>query len=466
MITAASPSRSATPPAPPLQVASVRLPLGFVLVGILSLVVGVGCLVAWPDLLASYHYNQYIIAVTHLFTLGWISSIVMGAMYQLVPVALETTLYSERLARGHFALHLVGVAGMVSMFWMWEMKAVAGFGSVFGLGVILFVYNIGRTLARIPRWNVIAAAITSALCWLVLTMLAGLVLAASKSSLSTQAELSQGTIARVFVYLNRFAPMAQMHAHAHLGVIGFFLMMTVGVSYKLAPMFTLSDLKSARRASASIWLLNLGLAGVIPSILVQSRFKVLFALVIAGGLALYALELWAILRGRKRRVLDWGMRYFVTALGALVAASILGVVLSWPNLPLTAFTGQLENVYGFVALIGVITFAVVGMLYKIVPFLVWYASYSKLIGRKKVPSLAELYWPQVQAVGYVFYVSGLTVTAIAIALANVTLVRGGCALLGVSILLFLVNVARILSHIVKPRIEPLIREANHQPANA
>lgn len=52
------------------------------------------------DLLDFYHQG-HVLALTHLPTLGWITMTVMGAAFQLVPVALETTLYSERLARWH-----------------------------------------------------------------------------------------------------------------------------------------------------------------------------------------------------------------------------------------------------------------------------------------------------------------------------------------------------------------------------
>ena len=142
---------------------SVAIPLRFVVTGMLSLFVGVIWLVFRPDILATYHYNQYVIAVTHLFVLGWISSVIMGAMYQLVPVALETRLHSERLARWHYVLHVIGFAGMVAMFWIWDMKQVGHFGSIFGAGVVIFAYNLVRTLLRIPRWNVIAFGIASAL---------------------------------------------------------------------------------------------------------------------------------------------------------------------------------------------------------------------------------------------------------------------------------------------------------------
>src|SRR5580765_4781045 len=127
---------------------SVALPLAFILTGVLALCVGTMWLVFKPELLATYHYNQYVIAVTHLFVLGWICSVVMGAMYQLVPVALETKLYSETLARWQFGLHCVGFIGMVCMFYTWNMKQVGHFGSILTLSVGMFVFNLAQTLRR------------------------------------------------------------------------------------------------------------------------------------------------------------------------------------------------------------------------------------------------------------------------------------------------------------------------------
>jgi hypothetical protein len=416
---------------------SMTIPLRFVLLGLLSLFTGVGLLVARPDLLATYHYNQYAISVTHLFVLGFIGSIVMGAMYQLVPVALETRLHSERLARWHFVAHVVGVFGMVVMFWTWNLKQVGHFGSVFALGVGLFVFNLVKTLRTIPRWNVIAFAIAGALGWLSLTVLVGLYLATAKCW-----------------DFSPFNAIAAMHAHAHLGGLGVFVMLIVGIAYKLIPMFVLSDLRSVRRAAWSLGLLNAGLLGLFFTILLQSRLKPVFAAVAVAGLVLYGLEIRAILRTRVRRVLDWGVRYFLTAIALLAPVSVLGLVLAWPGLPATALTTQLENVYGFLGLFGVVTFAILGMLYKIVPFLVWFHRYSGEIGRAKVPSMADMYSDRLQGAGYWTFVGGLAMTSVATALGHELAVRGGCVLLAASLAIFALNMARVLSHWIKPRVLP------------
>jgi hypothetical protein len=417
---------------------SVIVPLMFVVTGLLSLFTGAVWLVFRPDVLSTYHYNQYVVALTHVFTLGFIATIVMGAMYQLVPVALETKLYSEKLAKWHYGFHVVGVVGMIWCFWVWDMKLVGHSGSAVGTGIVLFAINMIRTLRRIPRWNVIALGIASALFWLVLAMLAGLYAAASKCW-----------------NFSPFSHLAFMHAHAHLGGLGFFTMMIISVSYKLVPMFGLSDLQNGRRAWASVILLNIGLAGLFTALMLASRWKLAFALVVVAALALYGLEMRAIVRARKRRVLDWGLKAFLAAISLLGVVSLLALVLCWPGLPATQFTTQLENVYGFLFLMGVVTLAILGMLYKIVPFLAWFHSYSKEIGRSKVPALADLYSDRIQIASFGLYLAALAGISVTTALQSEAGVRWSCLVLLTSLVLFAVNMGMILRHFFRPRIEPL-----------
>ena len=443
---------------------STMLPLRFMVTGVLAFFGATLAFVLRPDVLSTYHYNQYVIAVTHLFVLGWISTIVMGAMYQLVPVALETKLYSERLARWHFVLHLIGFAGMVWMFWTWNMKQVGHFGVALATGVGLFVYNIARTLRRVPRWNVIATAVASALVWLSLAVLAGLTIAAGKCSYESAATVGAVDplvhgLAGVARWVGHFDQMGAMHAHAHLGTVGVFVMLIIGISYKLVPMFTLSELQRPWRAQWSLALLNLGLLGSFFSILLRSAWKPLFTVVGVAGIVLYLVELRAMVQARKRRTLDWGVKSFITAVSLFLPLSLLALVLSWPGLPLNQQTGQLENLYGFLGLAGVVSLAIVGMLYKIIPFLVWYRVYSGKIGLGKIPSLADLYCSRLQAIGYWSYLGGLLAVSVAIVSGNGAGVRWGSTGLLLSLAALLLNVIKMLSHLIWPRFEPFSSKA-------
>lgn len=413
-------------------------------VGLLALFTGAGWLVVQPDILAVSHYTPDAVAVTHLFVLGWLCSVVVGAVYQLVPVALETKLYSERLARWQFMLHVLGFVGMVFMFSTWNMKWVGMFGALFTVGVILFIYNLVRTLLCVPQWNVVASAVASALAWILLAVTAGLLLAAGQCNLGPACLLN---------------PMAAMHAHAHLGTLGFFIMLIVGVSYKLVPMFTLSEVQSRLRAMLSVVLLSAGLAGAFVGILRQKSWRLEFVFLVLVALALYVWELRVILRARKRRTLDWGVLYFLTAVSMLFPLALLAITLSWPDLPANDFTERLASAYGFLGLIGFVSFAVLGMLYKIIPFLIWFGIYSRHIGRSRVPALAEMYSTSLQAAGYWLFLAGLVVTTAAILIGSNTSVRAGCGLLIGSLAVFAVNLGKILSHYYRPRLTPMITGA-------
>ncbi|MBK9140354.1 MAG: cbb3-type cytochrome c oxidase subunit I [Verrucomicrobia bacterium] len=446
---------------------SVTLPLRFVITGVLALLAGLVLLAARPDILAAYHYNQYVVAATHLFVLGFVCTIVMGAMYQLVPVALETRLHSERTAKWQFAFHVIGVAGMVWMFWRWDLKQVGHFGSVVAMGVGLFAYNIGRTLWCVPRWNVVATGIASALFWLVCAVTAGLVVTAAKCTYDSVATLSpvnplwaalkalQGTAN----FVNRFDALGVMHAHAHLGVVGFFVMMIVSVSYKLVPMFLLSDLQNERRARLGLWLLNAAVLGLFFTIALRSAWKLAFALLGAAAVTLYLVEMRAILRARRRRLIDWGLRHFVMALWLLGGATVLGVVLATSWLPVTERTVQLETVYAWLGIVGVVTFTILGFLYKIVPFIVWHHNYSHHVGRHKVPSLADLYSEPLQIAGFWLFLGGFALAAAGAGLMKEGWARAGVLVLLASLAVFGINLAGMLRHFFRPRLAPLVPAA-------
>lgn len=418
---------------------SVALPLRFIGVALLALALAVAWFVAEPSLFTGYHYGPHAVAVAHLLLLGFGASVLMGVVYQLAPVALEARLHSERLARVQFWFHLAGIAGMVWMFRKWDIKQAGHFGAIFGVGVVLFVWNLVRTLARVPRWNVVAFGMASAVGWLLVTMVAGLFLATAKC----------------WPWITPFEPYAQMHAHAHLGGLGVFVLLTVCVSYRLVPMFAVSEMQSHRRAGWSIALLDIAVAGLAVTILCRSAWKLAFALVAIAGLALFGIELAAILRARKRRTLDWGLRFYLTGASLLAPVSVLAIVLCWPGLPETRVTAQLENAYAILVIFGVLMLAMLGMLYKILPFLVWFHRYSGDIGRGRVPSLLEMVSPRLQAIGYALHLPGVLIAAAASVLGHTRCATVAASLIAASVLLFVVNAALIASHLLRrPTAEP------------
>jgi hypothetical protein len=81
--------------------------------------------------------------------------------------------------------------------------------------------------------------------------------------------------------------------------------------------------------------------------------------------------------------------------------------------------------------------------------------YSREIGRRKVPALADLYSPRLQAAGYWTFLAGLIATSVAIVAGSGRAMPWCCGLLLAGLLVFAANVVRMLSHLVRPRLEPL-----------
>ncbi len=418
---------------------SLTIPAGFFALGLASLAAAVAWLAFRPDLLAQYHYGPQVVALTHLYVLGFLSSIAMGAGYQLVPVALETRLRSERLAWIHLACHTIAVPGMVAMFWVWNMKQVGHFGSLFGLGVILFSVNIISAVRRAQRRSAVSLGIGLAIGWLVITMLAGLFLASAKC----------------WPQISPFAQIAAMHAHVHLGLAGFFGTLILAVSYKLIPMFALSEIQNSGRARVSLILWTTGVAAIAATIALESPWKPAAALLATTGLGVYGWELSAVLRGRKRRNLDWGVRTFLAAIAFAAPCAVAGFILSLPSLPNRTWATQLENAYGLLGLVGFITLAVIGMLYKILPFLAWYRAYADKVGLFRTPALAAMCSQRLQVLGLVSFVAGLTGTIVAILLGSERGVSLAWPLIVLSVAALLANVGLLIRHVVRPKLHPL-----------
>lgn len=125
------------------------------------------------------------------------------------------------------------------------------------------------------------------------------------------------------------------------------------------------------------------------------------------------------------------------------------------GLPLNGFTGQLENLYGFLGLLGFVSLAVIGMLYKIVPFLVWFGTYSAKVGFNQVPSLSELYSVRLQKAGLAFYACALMLTGAGIVMAHGLLVRVGALLLCFGVATLVLNIGLMLRHFLRPQLKPL-----------
>ncbi|HVZ47713.1 MAG TPA: cbb3-type cytochrome c oxidase subunit I [Gemmatimonadaceae bacterium] len=90
-------------------------------------------------------------AHAHMNVAGFLTMLVFGVGYQLLPRLFGHPLHSPRLAAWHLYCANVGLAGLVIGFVLQAqgsaaaLAAMAGGGTLYAAGVVLWVYNLWRT---------------------------------------------------------------------------------------------------------------------------------------------------------------------------------------------------------------------------------------------------------------------------------------------------------------------------------
>lgn len=351
--------------APPAELTGAHFASALLFLGM-----GAAGLVAFaPDLAAGRFLAPRVAGLTHLFTLGWITTSIMGALYQFLPVALDQPIRSERVAFVTLMLYGPGLLAFVTGLGTGQPVLMLGGAATFGTGVLLFVGNLAATLKRAVRRDVTWWALAFATLYLTITLVLGLALT--------------GNLRWGYLGAGRINALG---VHLHVALAGWVLLVIIGVAHRLLPMFLLSHGVRDHFAKAAVALVATGsglLAFLHHAPALFSRW--LPALCIALGVGAFLLQARSYYARRHRPGLDPGMRLAAGALVLLFGA----LLLSWPVVVGGAGV-RLAIAYVMTALLG-ITLFVAAHYYKIVPFLVWYHRFGPLAGTRPVPRVGDLY---------------------------------------------------------------------------
>ena len=376
-----------------------------------------------PELAAGNYLAPHVAGVTHLFTLGWLTTTIFGALYQLLPVALGASLRWPRMGHVSFwtfapgaGLFACGVADNSTMLHH------TGIGLV-TLGIVLAVTNVAAALPRARNRDVTWAAIALAITALSATLVLGVVLLHN---------IHTGFIAAARVRL--------LATHLHLAIIGWAFVMIVGVSHRLLPMFLLAYGAKApwtRRAlafiAAGICSLALGFNAQWPAASWSG------AVLLELGLGSFLYQACIFYRARVRKRVDVGMKFAAAAAGFMSAAAVLGPIVLWRG-PAAL---RLATAYVLVALLGGIVLYVIGFFYKIVPLLAWTARYAGKMSRSRVPTVAEMYSPRVAEVQFALMPSAIVALGVGSLIGSPAITSAGSALFLAGVLLFVAQIARV-----------------------
>jgi len=379
-----------------------------------------------------HYFHPQILAITHLAALGWGTMIILGASYQLIPVVLETELYSEKLAWVSFGFFLPGLLELVYSFWVFVPGIHMQCGAVLlMLAVILFTLNVYLTGRKKKQQTIQEDFIFSACLCLCFTVALGTAL--------------------VFNFTISIFAQDHLHflkLHAHLGLIGWFLLMLIGVSSKLVPMFLVSSYQKTGLLNASYYLIVIALLLFLADSYffgLNFRTYVIFAIG-AAGISCYFMFILKCLRSRLRKHIDLPMLSSFLSFILLKIAILTVPFIIYFHLKNSPATVRFSMIYGEFMLLGWITALILGQTFKTLPFIVWVKRYEHLTGKFKTPMPADLYANNLlkaQTISFIIFCLAFMPGCYFV---TMPLLYIGVAALMVTAILYITNVFVVLFH--------------------
>jgi hypothetical protein len=436
MVSPSTPARgrgsAITPPQLSAAVVPFALPAAHFAAALLFFAAGsLGLVWVAPDLAAGRFLMPRVVAVAHLFTLGWITTSIMGALYQLLPVVLGTTARWPGLAHYALLLYAPGLALFTAGMVLGSTGMMLPGAAAFACGLLIFTINVGAGLVGASRRDTTWWTVAAALVFLLVTIILGASLA--------------GNLRWFYLGERRLLALA-VHMHVALG--GWVLLLVTGVARKLLPMFLLSHGASEVWGTSAAVLLAGGAATLTIFHHVDSPAVVgVSAVLLASGTAAFVVQVILYLRHGRRPSLDAGLRLAASGVAFLACSLILGVLAV-----LGGFTHRgLTTAYGVSMVVGAFPLFVAGHYYKILPFLVWNRYFAPLVGRgRSLPKVADLFDGRTATVAAMLLAAGAAALVAATIGGQAAVARGGALLFAAGALTVTVQMV----HIFRARPQP------------
>ncbi len=417
------------------QTTSYKVVIPFYIYAAISLLIGTILLFFHTDIANQHYFHPYTLAITHTMALGWGTMIIFGASHQLLPVLVEGKLDSNLLAYLTFIFAAIGIPFLVAGFYMFQMGWLVQFGAILiNIAVICYLTNVIMSIYNSKKYNIHAWFIATASLWLFSTTFFGLLL--------------------VFNFTRSILPkdsVAYLTIHAHLGIVGWFLLLVIGVGSRLIPMFLISKYTNDKTLWQIFILINLSLVGFIIFKLMNCPTTYYYIVLALGliGIALFGNFCRMAHKVRIRKSVDEQMKVSLLSVLQMLfpIIALLIVIILFPSKKYA----DMSILYGFCIFFGWLTAIIFGMTFKTLPFIVWNKVYSKKahVGRTPVPK--DLFNEKVfngmalaYILGFILFITGIILSLnIVLKIATIALVLAAS--------LYVSNITIILLH--KPNIK-------------
>jgi len=305
----------------------------------------------------SSQWSAELLALTHLFTLGFMAMIMLGALFQVLPVISGETIPAMlwvatvvhlALAIGTLLLAAAFVSGQVALF----AYAVP----VLLLAFVSFLLALGPRLVKKISGGDSINAIRFAALSLLLTVTLGALRALGYRYPEFHVEFANATT-----------------LHIAWGLAGWLSLLVMGVSFQVIPMFHVTPNFSNKLTK---WLPLTVFVSLLLLSAQAGEYLQHFALaILCSALGFYAgYAIW-LLGKRRRKLPDTTVNFWRLALGSLLLTVLLVVVRysdqASGHLLLASSYASLNVVIGIVIIFGFACSVIIGMLHKIIPFLIY-----------------------------------------------------------------------------------------------
>lgn len=325
-----------------------------------------------PSLLES-RWQPSVLALTHLMTLGFLGMAMVGAMMQLLPVVAGSPVARPvGVARAVHLLLIPGVLLLAGGFLLGMPLPMRLAMVLLGAGFMIFIAAAGLSLWRSPSGNPTMIGMRFALAGLLVAVILGLILASNYGW---------------DWWLTRRVQVTNLHAT--WGLLGWVGLLVTGVSYQVVPMFQLTPsypkpltrwLTAALFALLLLW----SAAQLLPEA-VQKQAMLAVGSAAAICFMVFAVVTLRLQLQRRRKQSDVTLLFWRFGMACLLLALILGF--AGQVMPAWAGVQKINFMMAFLFIAGFAISVVNGMLYKIVPFLIWFHLQSLLMGVAKVPNM-------------------------------------------------------------------------------
>jgi hypothetical protein len=384
------------------------------------------------DAFIGHYFHPKTLAITHLTTLGWVTFIMMGSLYQLIPVITNKKIYSSVLAFMVYLLMLIGTILLSISFWIFDIGFIIETAACFlFLGITLFLINILLTMKDSKEKNIEIDFIQASMFWFWLTAFIGSLLA--------------------FNFRFTFLPKEHLYylkVHAHIGLIGWFLCLIIGVASKLIPMFLLSGKLNTKILTYSFYLINLGLLGFIIDALFFNGMNrvIVYIIIIFFALLLFLSYIANAFKTRARKKLDINLKYTFISFFLIFIPIILWVISKIGLISNKGIEQQISTAIVYSLLFGFITFLILGQSFKNLAFIVWLKKYQEISGKGKTPLPKDLYSEKIATVQLYIYVISFVTILSGILLSNPLSIEIGAIFMMTCAVIYNVNMYKIISH--------------------